>query len=337
MDTSNNTVEVETVVEPLLDPKNQRFTAFPIQYQKIWDSYKTQQALYWKAEEIDFSKDYDDFKKLSQDERHFIKMVLAFFANSDGIVNFNLRERFLKDVQVIEAQMVYAWQMMMEGIHNEVYSQMLLNLVKDPQERDKLFNAIKTVPSVKKMSDWTFKWIESKESFSYRVIAFAIVEGIFFSGAFASIFWLKRYRAKGSHFLNGLIKSNEFIARDEGQHLQFACLLYSMLIKKVPKDDVFNLMDEAVNIAKEFTDDAIPCKLIGMNAELMNDYIEYIADRVLVQLGYTKRYNKKNPFTFMETIGMARKTNFFEHRVTEYQTAFTSNFSRDSLNLLEDF
>jgi ribonucleotide reductase beta subunit family protein with ferritin-like domain len=311
--------------EPILDPVNSRFTIEPILYPDIWNSYKAQQNCYWRAEEIDFSKDYDDYCKLSSDEQHFIDMILAFFAASDGIVNFNIRERFLNEIQIIEALTAYSWQMMMENIHNEVYSKMLMNIVKDSARRDKLFNAIKTVKSVKLMADWAFKWIASSASFAHRLVAFAIVEGIFFSGAFAAIFWLKKYRSKGEHFLNGLIKSNEFISRDEGEHARFAVLLYSHLKFKLPKDDIYNILKEAVEISKQFNDDAIPCRLIGMNNELMNQYIEYIADRLLLLLNYPKLYNATNPFEFMETIGLNKKTNFFEHRPTDYQSANNSD------------
>lgn len=577
-------------IEPILDPKNSRFTTFPIEHQDIWDMYKTQFAAIWKAEEIDFSKDYDDFITLSNDERHFIKMTLAFFAASDGIVNFNLRERFLNDVQIMEAQVAYSFQMMMENIHcvsgstkiltfdgykviseyvnknvsvwngeqfsntnvqftgkselyrvelsngmylectpehkwfiqtdnqqeivftknlkindtiykydvpiinpidpdlfenpythgffcgdgmynndypminkqkyvvpinyslktkllwlegicdsvgyinynkdnmeikitsikkdflidiqtmlttigiltnifnknlkeyilcitasnisklaklsfnpkkiiikinqkiieqpqsikiinitkldgihdtycfseplkhagifngiltgqSETYSQMLHNLIKDPVERDILFNAIKTVPSVKKMADWAFKWIDSPRSFAYRVVAFAIVEGIFFSGSFASIFWLKKYRGQGKLFLSGLTKSNEFISRDEGMHTDFACLMYSKLKYKLKQETINTIMKEAVEISQDFMSISIPCKFIGMNSESMNQYIEYVADRLTVALGYNKIYNKANPFIFMQAIGLSGKTNFFESRATEYQQA----------------
>lgn len=315
-------------LEPILNKENMRFTIFPIKYPKIWELYKKQQSLFWKAEEIDFSKDYDDFKKLNADEQHFIKMVLAFFAASDGIINFNLRERFLNEVQIMEAQVAYSWQMMMENIHNENYTQMLENIVKDPKEKEKLFNAISTVQSVKLMADWAFKWIESSKSFAYRLVAFAIIEGVFFSGAFASIFWLKRYRTKGQHFLNGLIKSNEFISRDEAMHYEFACELYKLLEHKLPKEEIYKIMDEAIGISKIFTNDAIPCKLIGMNNDLMHQYIEYIGDRLLVMLGYPKKYNKENPFDFIVTMGLPRKSNFFEMRSTDYQSAYTNNIER---------
>ena len=337
---NNNNLKIEfnyDNVEPILNEANKRYTVFPIKYPKIWEMYKKQQALFWKAEEIDFSKDFDDFKKLNKDEQHFIKMVLAFFAASDGIVNFNLRERFLKDVQIMEAQIAYAWQMMMENVHSEVYSQMLENIVRNPVERDRLFNAIETVESVKAMADWSFKWINSTKSFAYRLVAFAIVEGVFFSGAFAAIFWLKRYRAKGQHFLNGLIKSNEFISRDEGQHTLYACELYDALEHKLPKEEIYTIMDEAINISNMFTNDAIPCKLIGMSSELMSQYIEFIGDRLLTQLKYPKKYFKKNPFDFMETISFTRKSNFFETRVTEYQSAHTTNSNERKIIKLDNF
>lgn len=323
--------------EPLLQEENRRFTVFPIKYPTLWNLYKKQQSLFWTAEEIDFSHDYDDMQKLNNEEQHFVKMVLAFFASSDGIVNFNLRERFLKDVQIMEGQVTYGWQMMIESIHSEVYSLMLENIVRDPIERNKLFNSIETVESVKLMAQWAFKWIESSESFAHRLVAFAIVEGIFFSGAFASIFWLKRYRANGEHFLNGLIKSNEFISRDEGLHVEFACELYSLLIHKLPKDIVFNMIDEAIVVSNKFTEDAIPCKLIGMNVILMSQYLQYIGDRLLISLGYPKKYNSENPFDFMVTIGIPRKNNFFESRTTDYQLAHNNNNGTKKIVRIDKF
>jgi ribonucleotide reductase beta subunit family protein with ferritin-like domain len=307
--------------EPLLNPKKTRFTILPIEYQDIWDMYETQLGAFWKADEIDFSKDYDDFITLSKDEQHFIKMTLAFFAASDGIVNFNLRDRFLNDVKIMEAQVAYTFQMMMENIHGLVYSRMLDNLIKDHDEKEKLFNAIKTVPVVKKMADWAFKWIESTQSFPYRLIAFAAVEGIFFSGSFASIDWIKKYVGRGRLFLQGLTKSNEFIARDEGMHTNFACLLYSKLNHKLKQETVNTIIKEAVSIAQEFSCDAIPCKFIGMNLEMMKIYIEYVADRLMVSLGYQKIYHSQNTLSFTESRGLASKNNFFESRTTEYQMA----------------
>ena len=324
-------------LEPLLNPENRRFTLFPIKYQKLMDIYHIQQNCFWTAEEIDFTEDYEDFKKLNEQEQHFIEMILAFFAAGDGIVNFNLRERFLNDVQIMEAQVVYAWQMMMENIHSLVYSKMLENIVRDKKRRDELFNAIETVESVKLMAEWQFKWIESSKGFRFRLVAFAIVEGIFFSGAFASIFWLKKYRSNGTYFMKGLIKSNKLISRDEGQHCTFAYALYSLLEKKLSTNEIYEMMDEAVFIAHKFTEDAILCKFIGMNTNMMKDYIEFMADYSLVNLGYTKKYNKNNPFEFMETIALSDKTNFFESRPSDYQNAYNSkNSLKNKLNILKD-
>ena len=332
--TFNSELDIE---EPILDEKNERLTVFPIQYKDIWDLYKIQEAAFWKAEEIDFSRDYDDFEnKLSSDEKYVIKMILAFFAGSDGLVNLNLRKRFLNDIKIMEAQVAYSFQMMMEGIHGEVYSLMLDNIVKDPVEKDKLFNAIKTIDSVKLITEWGQKWIDSDKSFGYRLIAFAIVEGVFFSSAFATIFWLKKFRGGGKQFMNGLIKSNDFIARDEGMHANFACLLYSHIKNKVQQKEVFEMFDEALQISKNFARDTIRCQLLGLNSEEMEKYLEYICDRLLVSLGYVKKYNTENPFDFMETIGLNKKTNFFEARPTEYQSAYTNN-GNDDLILLEDF
>lgn len=307
--------------EPLLDKKNFRFTVKPIdpKYEMLWKMYKKQQESYWVAEEIDFSKDYDDFITLTNDEQHFIKMVLAFFASSDGIVNFNLRERFLQEIQVVEAQIAYGFQLMMESIHGEIYADMLINIVKDPEERLKLFNAIENVHSVKQMSEWALKWIESTDSFGHRLIAFAIVEGVFFSGAFASIFWLKKQRGSGKLFMEGLVKSNKFISRDESMHQNFACAMYSYMVKKVSVDDVTKMFTEAVRISEKFVVDAINCKLIGMNVDLMNKYIRYVSDRLLILLGYEKMFGDENPFPFMESIGLMSKDNFFENRPDAYQ------------------
>lgn len=324
--------------EPILSEDNVRFTMFPIKYHSVYKSYKEQQSAYWKAEEIDFSGDLDDYNTLTTDEQEVIKMILAFFAASDGIVNFNLRERFLNEIKIMEAQVAYGWQLMMENIHNESYSLMLQNIISDETERNKLFNAIKTVPSIKAMADWAFKWIESSQSFAFRVVAFAIIEGVFFSSAFATIFWVKKYRNKGKHFMNGLIKSNELIARDEGTHVEFACLLYSLLKHKLSSKLVYKMMEEAVEISMKFSNDMIKCKLIGLNSDLMTQYIKYVSDRLLVALGYNKLYKVENPFDFMETIGMIRKTNFFEHRPTEYQSAHgQANKTIRKITILEKF
>tara|TARA_Y100000780_G_C13688585_1_gene418613 strand:+ start:2058 stop:3227 length:1170 start_codon:yes stop_codon:yes gene_type:complete len=321
--------------EELLNKNKRRYSIFPIEYKKVWDAYKTQEANFWKAEEIDFSKDYADYLKLNKDEQHFIKMILAFFANADGIVNFNLGERFVREIEIMEVQVALRYQMMMEDIHGETYSLMLDSLIKDKKEKTYLLNSIKTVPSIKRMADWAFKWIDSSKKFAYRVIAFAIVEGIFFSGAFAAIYWFKKTH-KG--MMSGLVKSNEFIARDEGQHTQFSCLMYSMLNNKLTQNEVYEIMDEGVYISKNFVDDAIPVRLIGMNNDKLNDYIEFIADRLLITLGYQKKYNKTNPFKFMETIGMINKTNFFENRPTDYQSASVNNKSKKGkFNISDDF
>jgi ribonucleotide reductase beta subunit family protein with ferritin-like domain len=322
-------------VEELLNPDNRRFSVFPIKYKKVWNEYKTQVANFWKAEEIDFSKDRDHYQELNSNEQHFIKMVLAFFANADGIVNFNLGERFVREIGIMEVQIALRFQMMMEDIHGETYSLMLDSIVTDKDEKKYLFNSISTVPSIKRMADWAFKWIDSDKTFAHRVIAFAVVEGILFSGAFAAIYWFKNNH-KGK--LPGLIKSNEFIARDEGRHTTFSCLMYSMLQNKLNQEEVYKIVDEGVIISQKFMDDAIPIRLIGMNNDLMNDYIEFIADRLLVTLGYAPKYKKTNPFKFMETIGMVNKTNFFENRPTDYQDANVKNKSkRGMLKISDDF
>jgi len=323
--------------EPILDESNSRFTMYPIQYQGLWDLYQKQLSSFWKPQEIDFSKDYEDFVELSVDEQHYIKRVLAFFAASDGIVNFNLSKRFLQEIKIMEAITCYTYQMMIEGIHSETYSLMLDNLIKDPTEKDHLFQSIKTVESVKKLGDWAMHWIESDLSFAHRVVAFAVVEGIFFSGAFASIFWLKRYKSNGRLFLQGLVKSNEFIARDEGMHVQFACEIYKLLETKLSKEAVFTLIDDGVKVAKIFMKDALPIRLLGMNSDSMEQYIECVADRLSMDLGYKKMYNTPNPFVFMETIGMLGKSNFFESRPTDYQSAFNQDNKRTTnLETFED-
>lgn len=265
-------------------------------------------------------------------------MILAFFAPSDGIVNFNLRERFLKEIKITEAQVVYAFQMMMEFTHSEVYSLMLENIVRDPVERNNLINAFQTVPSIKLMIDWALKWIDSQDSIAHRIVAFAAVEGIFFSGAFATIFWLKKYRNNGRDIMNGLVKSNQFISRDEGMHCKFACMLYGLIRNRLPKEVVHTIVGEAVEISKLFNTDAIKCQMIGMNVDLMHQYIEYVGDTLLVMLGYDKLYSVTNPFTFMESIGLLNKTNHFESRPTEYQMAHNSkNLAKGTINLLDDF
>ena len=326
-------------VEPLLDASKQRWTMFPIQHQDLWDFYQKSLSAFWKAEEVDFSKDYEDFSALSLDEQHFIKMTLAFFASSDNIVNFNLRERFTKDVKVQEALVCYDYQVFIENIHSQVYSLMLENLIKDPSEKEHLFNAVSTVPAVEKMKNWAMKWIESDKSFAHRLIAFSAIEGIFFSGSFASIFWFKLFNNKGKGIMPGLTSSNQFISRDEGLHVEFACLLYSKLVQKLPTEEVQQIIQEAVEIAQNFAIDSLPVRLIGMNSDIMKEYIAYVADRLLASLGYSKYYHTKNPFPFMETIGMISKTNFFESRVSEYQSSKNANTNKmlSNLEISDDF
>jgi ribonucleotide reductase beta subunit family protein with ferritin-like domain len=262
---------------------------------------------------------------LTKDEQYFIEMILAFFAASDGIVNFNLSQRFLQEIMVVESRTAYCFQMMMENIHSEVYSDMLLNIVKNPERRKYLFDAIKTVPAIKSMADWALKWISSKESIGHRIIAFAIVEGIFFSGAFAAIFWLKKTRGKGTLFMEGLIKSNRFISRDEMIHTYFAIAQYTFVSNRVPENDVFEMVKEAVKISEEFNENAIKVKLIGIDMNSMTEYIKVVADRLLVMLGYNKLFKAINPFDFMESIGLLSKDNFFETRPDSYQKTHNEN------------
>lgn len=303
--------------EPILKENKDRFVMFPIQHNDIWAFYKKSEASFWTAEEIDLGADLWDWEnKLNDDERHFVKHVLAFFAASDGIVNENLAENFLRDVQYPEARSFYGFQLMMENIHSETYSLLIDGYIKDPVEKDGLFHAIDTLPCVKKKADWALNWIENGK-FAEKLVAFAAVEGIFFSGSFCSIFWLKK---RG--LMPGLTFSNELISRDEGLHCDFACLLYTKhIMNKLPKETVQKIITDAVEIEKEFVTDALPVKLIGMNAAMMAQYIEFVADRLLVELGNPKVYNVSNPFDFMDMINLQGKTNFFEKRVGEYQKA----------------
>lgn len=323
--------------EPILNPSLRRFTLYPLQYPTLFTLYKKQLSSFWKAEEIDFSKDRFDFETLSNDEKHYIKRILGFFASSDGLVNFNLGTRFLNELVPMEATVCYTYQMMMENIHSESYSIMLDNLVKDSEERRYLFNSIKTVDSIRAISDWAMKWIESELSFAHRVVAFCVVEGVLFSGAFASIFWLKKYKSQGRLFLQGLVKSNEFIARDEGQHVEFGIEIYKLLQHRLTTSEVYDIIEEGVSVCRTFYTDALPVKLIGISHESMMEYIQYVSDRLLVELGYDKKYQVNNPFSFMETIGMAGKTNFFESRPTEYQSAHVLAQNEDKNEILEDF
>jgi ribonucleoside-diphosphate reductase beta chain len=319
--------------EILLKENKDRFVILPINYPKIWEQYKKHEASFWTAEEIDLSADQKDWANLNDGERHFISHVLAFFAASDGIVNENLAVNFMSEVQLPEARCFYGFQIMMENIHSETYALLIDTYIKDPKEKDRLFHAIDTVPAVKKKAEWALRWIENG-NFAQRLVAFAAVEGIFFSGSFCSIFWLKK---RG--LMPGLTFSNELISRDEGMHCEFACLLYSMLQNKLSKDEVFSIIGDAVTIEKEFITDALPVKLIGMNADLMKQYIEFVADRWLAELGYPKMFNATNPFDFMEMISLQGKTNFFEKRVGDYQKAGVLSGNKESQNfsLEEDF
>ena len=298
----------------LLKEDDNRFVMFPIVDKDIWQMYKKQVDCFWRAEEIDLSKDLAHFEKLSEDERYFISMILAFFAASDGIVLENLGMRFMSEVQLSEARAFYGFQIAMENIHSETYSLMIESLIKDDKQKTRLFEAMNNFPCIKKKADWAIKWINDKNSsFATRLIAFACVEGIFFSGSFCSIFWLKK---RG--LMPGLTFSNELISRDEALHTEFAVLLYSKLETKLGKSEVTQIVTESVEIEKEFICEALPCRLIGMNSKMMSQYIEFVADRLLVQLGCDKHYNAQNPFSFMEMISVEGKTNFFEKRVSEY-------------------
>ncbi|PFH51412.1 hypothetical protein AMATHDRAFT_59163 [Amanita thiersii Skay4041] len=320
-------VDLLESAEPLLKVSKRRFVLFPIQYHEIWQMYKKAEASFWTAEEIDLSKDLHDWtNRLNDNERHFISHVLAFFAASDGIVNENLVERFSNEVQVAEARCFYGFQIMMENIHSETYSLLIDTYIKDPVQRDYLFDAIETIPCIKRKADWALRWVsDTSSTFAERLVAFAAVEGIFFSGSFASIFWLKK---RG--LMPGLTFSNELISRDEGMHTDFACLLFSHLKRRPNPVVVKRIITEAVEIEQEFLTDALPVKLIGMNSELMCQYIEFVADRLLVALGNEKVYNSTNPFDFMDMISLQGKTNFFEKRVSDYQKANVNHTNADT-------
>jgi ribonucleoside-diphosphate reductase beta chain len=307
------------VQEPLQTPNPDRFVIFPIQHPDVWAKYKQHVAVFWTPEEIDLSKDMNHWEKLNDNERHFIKHILGFFAGSDGIVMENLATRFTNDVQWPEAKFFYSCQSMMEAIHSETYSLLIDTYIHDPKEKSDILHAIDTIPCVKKKADWAMQWISSDTAdFATRLLAFAAVEGIFFSGAFCAIFWLKQ---RG--IMPGLTLSNEFIARDEGLHTEFACLLYSKIVNRLTKQQAHKIIREAVKIEKQFITKSLPCELIGMNAKLMAQYIEFVADRLLLQLGYPKAYSAANPFDFMERISLENKDNFFEKRVSTYARAST--------------
>lgn len=319
--------------EPILQEDKSRFVIFPIKHNDIWEYYKKAEASFWTAEEIDLSQDMKDWEKLNAGEKHFVSHILAFFAASDGIVNENLAENFVSEVQYAEAKFFYGFQIMMENIHSETYSLLIDTYIKDSTERNHLFNALDTVDCVKKKGEWALKWIES-DSFVERLLAFAAVEGIFFSGSFCSLFWLKK---RG--LMPGLTFSNELISRDEGLHCDFACHIYNEhIVNKLPQERIHAIILDAVEIEKEFVMDALPVDLIGMNSKLMAKYIEFVADRLLTSLGCDKYYNTSNPFDFMEMISLQGKTNFFEKRVAEYQKAGVMQQKDDQkFSLDEDF
>ncbi|WP_299618715.1 ribonucleotide-diphosphate reductase subunit beta [uncultured Tenacibaculum sp.] len=321
------------VLEPILQENKDRFVIFPIQHNDLWEWYKKQQACFWTAEEIDLHQDLDDWNnKLSDDERYFIKHILAFFAASDGIVNENLAENFVNEVQYSEAKFFYGFQIMMENIHSETYSLLIDTYIKNDDEKNNLFKAIEVFPAIKKKADWALKWIES-DSFAERLIAFAAVEGIFFSGSFCSIFWLKK---RG--LLPGLTFSNELISRDEGMHCDFAVHLHNNhLLNKVSKERIKEIIISALDIEREFITESLPVSLIGMNAKLMTQYLEFVTDRLLLEFGCEKEYSATNPFDFMEMISLEGKTNFFEKRVSEYQKAGVKSGGTGSISFDADF
>ncbi len=324
---------MKLTTEKILQESDNRFVLFPIKYNEIWSMYKKAEASFWTTEEIDLSADLTDWPKLNPDEQHFIKHVLAFFAASDGIVNENLVVNFMQDVTIPEARCFYGFQIAIENIHAETYSLLIDTYIKDNAEKDKLFNALETLDCVKKKANWAMNWIENAPSFAHRLIAFAAVEGIFFSGSFCSIFWLKK---RG--LMPGLSFSNELISRDEGLHCDFACLLYSMLENQLSTQEVYSIICDAVECEKEFVSEALPVSLIGMNAEMMKTYIEFCADRLLLSLGYPKVYNAENPFQWMEMISLQGKTNFFEKRVSEYQkSGVMANKEDQTFTLDADF
>lgn len=323
-----------TDTEPMLVENPQRFVLFPLRYPDLWSYYKKAVASFWTVEEVDLSKDRDDWEqKLTEDERYFVKHILAFFAGSDGIVNENLGVRFMREIQIPEARSFYGFQIGIENIHSEMYSLMLDTYITDPEEKTHLFRAIDEVPCVGRKAKWAIKWIEDKEaSFASRLLAFACVEGIFFSGSFCAIFWLKK---RG--LMHGLTLSNEFISRDEGMHTEFAAHLYrNHVAHKLSEEQVYDMVREAVDIEREFITESLPCALVGMNSALMTQYIEFVADRLLVLLGYEKKWNSENPFDFMNYISLSQKTNFFEHKETNYSLPGVGKDPADGVFRLDD-
>lgn len=309
----------------LTEKNNSRFVLFPIKHHALWKAYKEAEASFWTAEEVDLSNDINDWNKLSDNEKHFISYVLAFFAASDGIVGENLAMRFYGDVGLPEARAFYGFQLMMEGIHSETYSLLIDTYIKNTEEKDRLFNAISNIPIITKKAAWALKWLESSSSFEERLIAFAAIEGIFFSSSFCSIYWLKK---RG--LMPGLSFSNELISRDEGMHTDFACLLYGVSDIKLLDEKIHSIIKEAVEIECEFATESLPVELIGMNSKLMSQYIKFVADRLLASLNCSKLYNVSNPFDFMEMISLQGKSNFFEKRVSDYQKSGVGKSTQDN-------
>lgn len=327
-------------MEEICDPSQARFFMGEInqKYKKMWESFETQASLFWTHNKIDTTQDYTHFMQLSPDEQQFIKMTLAFFASADGIVNFNIQTNFLNEIQIPEIKAAYIMQCAIETIHNKVYSDLIMNIIKDRDEQNYLFHAIDNLPVIKKMSNWALKWTNDNIPIGQRIIAFVIVEGIFFSSSFASIYWLKKQKGDDTLFMRGLIESNEYIARDEGMHTEFGCELYSYIKNRLTFDTVKEMFLEANEICHEFICESIPSKLIGMNSDLMVQYVKFVSDRLLIMLGYKKIYNTTNPFPFMENMTLRLKTNFFENRPTEYQMAHNAhNKDKQEFKLLDDF
>lgn len=320
----NDTIKehkTQSISDPLFDESTRRYALFPIQYHKVWELYKKQSSCFWRTEEIDFSKDYVDFLKLKPEEQKVLKRVLAFFSGLDGLVNFNIQQNLINEFVPLEIQMCYGFQVAIENIHNETYSVMLDNLVKEKSEKYELLNSLETIPTIIAMKNFGMKYLDKEVPTYDRLIAYACIEGIMFSGAFAVIFWLKKYY---NGLMSGLVKANEFIARDEGLHVEFASMIHNMMLYKSEKDSI-KIIRESVKIACDFMEEAMEIKLIGMNSTAMNQYIEYVADCLITSLGFKKIYNVSNPFTFMNTIGMLQKTNMHDSRATEYQKADLSN------------
>lgn len=322
---------MENFIEEICSIKNVQLSVLPIRYPKIWEAYKTQLAAIWTAEEIDLSKDYNDFVKLNKDEQYFISNILGFFSASDTLVNINLTENFINSVTIREAIITWQFQIMMENIHSETYSLFIDNLIKDSNEKDKLLNAIHHIPCIKEKMEWVIKWINSDDRIGKKLIANAILEGIFFSGSFCAIFWLKQ-----RNLMPGLTQANSLIARDEGAHMEFACLMYSMIKEKETNETVYKMIDDAIEIESKFITESLPCRLIGMNSNMMINYIKFVADKLIEKLGYNRYYNIDNPFPWMENISLENKSNFFDVRASEYQHAYVNNQNKE-FNLEDDF